>query len=172
VTCNLGPLYIITAHVRLLPVWCPMRWTASRDWDIFAWTTLYQHSLDHPVRRNLELENGHEFTAWRLKHLPPRVHINEDKHTIELYVVINQFGRFLLTNWSTNVPGRSYVAICKGCTFIYTRTSCSMDWKFPGGPILENAWHKPLFETPCICNHYEKQQQFLKFQCKFSAKDS
>lgn len=101
-----------------------------------------KQSLDHPVRWNLELGTVHEFTAWRLKHLPPRVYINGDKHTIELYVVINQFGRFLLTNWSTDVLGRSYVAICKGCTFIYTRTSCSMDWNLPGGPMLKHAWHK------------------------------
>jgi hypothetical protein len=77
-----------------------------------------------------------------LAHLPPRVYINGDKRTIELYVVINHFGRFLLTNSSTNIPGRTYVAICTWCTFIYTRTSCSMDWNFPGASMLEHAGHK------------------------------
>lgn len=95
-----------------------------------------------PYLWNLDLGNEHEIAAWRMTHLPPRVYTNGDKHTIELQVVINRFGWFLLTMWSMNVLGRSYVAICRGCTFIYTRTTCSMDWNIPGGPMLEHAGYQ------------------------------
>jgi hypothetical protein len=134
----------VTFHINLslLLVWRTTYWTVLRFTDLLARTTLRQRVRDHPIWWNLELGNGHEIAAWRLMHLPPRVYTNGDKHTIKLYVVINRFGWILLTMWSTNVLGMSYVAICRGCTFIYTRTSCSMDWNFPGGPMLEHAGYK------------------------------
>jgi len=122
-------------------VWRTTYWTLLRFTDVMARTTLRQRVRDHPIWWNLDLGNGHEIAAWRMTHLPPRVYTNGDKHTIELHVVINWFGWFLLTMWSTNVLGRRYVAICRGCTFIYTRTRCSMDWNIPGGPMLEHAWY-------------------------------
>jgi hypothetical protein len=135
-------LVIFDKNFSFLSVWSTTYWTALRFTDLLARTTLRQRVRDHRIWWNLELGNGHELAAWRLTHLPPRVYTNREKRTIELYVVINCFGWFLLTMWSTNVLGRSYVAICRGCTFIYTRTRCSMDWNIPGGPMLEHAGYK------------------------------
>ena len=135
-------LLIPDISFSFLPVRRTTYWKVLRFTDVFARTTLRQRVRDHPIWWNLELGNGHEIAAWRMTHLPPRVYTNGDKHTIELYVVISRFGWFLLTMWSTNVLGRSYVAICRGCTFIYTRTRCSMDWNIPGGPMLEHAGHQ------------------------------
>jgi len=132
-------LLIPDISFSFLSVWRTTYWTVLRFTDVMPRTTLRQRVRDHPIWWNLDLGNGHEIAAWRMTHLPPRVYTNGDKHTIELRVDINRFGGFLLTMWSTNILGRSYVAICRGCTFIYTRTTYSMDWNIPGGPMLEHG---------------------------------
>lgn len=139
--CHIHSVILLTPDFSFsfLSVWRTTYWTVLRFTDVMARTTLRQRVRDHPIWWNLDMGKGHEIAAWRMTHLPPRVYTNGDKRTIELYVVINRFGWFLLTLWSSNILGRSYIAICRGCTFIYTRTRCSMAWNIPG--IL--CWNMP-----------------------------